>query len=224
MRYLIKLSPALFISMIFLINGCINVDQTVKINADGSGKINLHYWTKSSNLSLGDEIGGFSFKEEDIKKKFTSSNSDVKNLRIERKESDTTENVFLEIDFKDFNRLAAANGFAGVKSVWQKGDKGWEFIYAVSKDSVDTFNPEMKNYFLNYKFEFPGEVIASNGIKDVNSVTWKKPVSELNTDFEMTASIKSKQGICGLFGYEFIILVSAFLIYNKNFFRRKIKS
>src|SRR6266511_2309051 len=63
--------------------GCVNYDQKTKLNGDGSGSMKIHYWTKMSNMSMGTAVGKFDFDEAKAKDNFTSSNTDVKNIKVE---------------------------------------------------------------------------------------------------------------------------------------------
>ena len=126
-KLFLKLSFVIFAAVLF--SSCVNIDQQTKINKDGSGSISLHYWTATSNLSMGDELGGFSFTEDQIKKKFTSLNSDLTEIKIEKIDSDSTTHVRAKISFKDLNKLNEAEGFSKVKAVWEKTSDGFIFNY-----------------------------------------------------------------------------------------------
>lgn len=206
------------ISLLIFISGCINLEQTTKINDDGSGTIILHYWTKSSNLSMGDELGGLSFTEDKVKLNYSSPNTIVKSVNIENTDGDSNTHVKLNIDFKDFNLIPEAPGFSKIRTGWRKVNNIMEFSYVIKKDSVNVTG--MNDNILEYKFEFPDEVISTNGIKDDNTVTWKKTVSDLKENIEMTATVKSNTKVCGIFGYEFLILLCGFF-FIKNLKRTK---
>jgi len=209
-----------YISFLIFISGCINLQQTTKIHDDGSGTISLHYWTKSSNLSMGDELGGLSFTEDKVKQNFTSPNTTVKSVNIENKDDDSTTHVQLDIDFNDFNRLAEAPGFSKTRTGWNKGNNMMEFSYVIEKDSINVTG--LNDNILEYKFEFPNEVISTNGINDGNTVTWRKPLSDLKENLEMTATVKSKGKVCGIFGYGFLIVMSGLFLLRTGKQRRNI--
>ncbi|MBK8982491.1 MAG: hypothetical protein IPM38_09280 [Ignavibacteria bacterium] len=208
----------LFASIIF--QSCINIDQQTVINEDGSGTIFLHYSTRSSNLSMGDEIGGFSFSEEQIRKNYTSLNSDVTELKTEVTEADSTTHVRLKISFKDFNKLPEAKGFSNSRTEWKKGDDKYIFSYTLVKDTVSADKLASGEYKLIYRFTFPDEVIVSNGVIDGNSVSWEKSLSQLKEDINMTAEIKNETGVCGLFGIELPGILLLGLMYSGLRFRR----
>ncbi|MCB0725724.1 MAG: hypothetical protein KDC73_13605 [Ignavibacteriae bacterium] len=203
------------------LSGCVNVDQDTKLNADGSGTINLHYWTKMSNVSSSDEIGGFAFSEDKAKSNYTSSNSEVKSVNISDDLEDSTKHVKLEITFKDINALPSAKGFEKVTTSWKEGSDGMDFNYTLKQDTSNAKNMGASDTKLTYKFEFPGEVISTNGRKDGQTVEWDKTLADLKEDVEMTATVKKEGGKCGLFGLELPVLVMAGMIFLYGYRRKK---
>ncbi len=215
-----NLKYLLFIFATLFLQSCINLEQQTTINKNGSGTISLHYWTRSSNLSMGDELGGFSFSEEQIRKNYTSINSDVTELKTEVIESDSTSHVRLKISFKDFNKLPEAKGFSNTKTEWKKDDGKYIFNYTQGKDTVSADKLASGEYKLIYGFNFPDEVIISNGVIDGNSVRWEKSLSQLKDDIVMTAEIKNERGACGLFGLELPGILLLGLMYSGFGLRR----
>lgn len=211
-KIVFKIFVLLLISILF--NSCINIEQSTVLNQDGSGTINLHYWTKNSNLSMGEEIGGFNFTEEKIRDSYNSSATDVKEIKLEKNENDSTTHVKVIIAFKDFNKLSGADGFSKIQSSWMKGNNGMDFKYILKKDTINARNLGMEQHILNYNFDFPGEVISSNGTIEGNSVVWRKTIADLKEDLIMSATIKLKSSICGLFGLELPIILFIGLLYR----------
>ncbi|MBS1515516.1 MAG: hypothetical protein JSS63_10805 [Bacteroidetes bacterium] len=208
---------------LIVINGCVNVDQKVTLKSDGSGTIKLHYWTGMKNLSMGDEIGGFSFSESGVKSNYTASGIEPSNIKIEENTDDSTKHVKLDISFKDFNKLSDAKGFAKSKTSWAKGKDGMDYKYTLLKDTANAGGMGMEEFKLVYETTFPGEVTATNGTKDGMKVTWNKTVADLKNDVEMTASVKGGDSgkKCGLFGMELPIIVGLGLMFAFTFKNKK---
>ena len=186
----------------FVLSGCVDLEQKAKINADNSGTMKVHYWTKSSNLNMGSDLGTFGFTEDKARANYSSTNSEVTSVKVDKKENDSTTHVMVDLNFKDINKLTAAVAFKNIKVSYEKGKEGIDFKYTLLKDTVNNSGDNK----LNFEFEFPSEVVASNGKKDGNKVTWEKTISDLKNDVEMTATIKSGKK-CGLFGIELPIIV-----------------
>lgn len=220
-----------FLLIAVFLNGCINVNQNTVIFENGSGTINLHYWTKSyytqsgegSNaIQMGDDIGGFTFIESQIKEKYTSPNTEIKEMKKYSEVSDTTTHVSLLIAFKDFNKLNEAQGFAKIKTQWIKGEDGMDFSYVIPKDTTIKKEYIRNEDKLSYTFMFPNEVLKSNGMIEDKSVKWSKSVNELaDGNIEMTATIKTKSKLCSMFGIELPVIILAGMIFIN---RKKIKT
>ena len=209
-------------SVFIYIAGCVNVEQKTTLKEDGSGSMKLHYWTKMSNLNMGDEIGGFSFSDDKVKSDFTSGNCTPSDVKIEEKLDDSTKHVNLMVTFKDINKLSDAKGFSKTKQSWTKGKDGMDFKYTLMKDTANAGQMGMNEYKLSYTFEFPAEVTATNGNKDGKTVTWNKTVADLTNDVDMTATVKTEGGKkCGLFGYELPVIFLFGMTFMYTVRRRK---
>ena len=207
-NYYLKIAISSFVLFLAVyLSGCVNVDQKTKLNSDGSGTIDLHYWTKMSNVSSSDELGGFAFSEDKAKANYTSGNTEVTSVKVEDNLDDSTKHVNLEIAFKNINDLSSAKGFEKTTASWKEGDDGMDFSYILAQDTSNAKNMGASDTKLTYEFEFPGEVIETNGRKDGQKVVWEKTLADLKEDVEMTATVKSDKGGCGLFGYELPVIV-----------------
>jgi hypothetical protein len=221
MKPLFKFVPFLLVfAFAMYLVGCVNLDQKTTIGADGSGSMKVKYWTKSSNVS-GDELAGFGFTDAKVKSNYTSSSTEPSNIKIEKNTTtDSMITVTLDVKFKDLNKLSDAKAFSKVKSSWVKGKDGMDFKYTLLQDTSNAKQMGMSDYKLNYEFEFPGEVLATNGKKDGQKVTWSKTVADLKEDVDFTASVKAGKK-CGLFGLELplVLLVGMTFVYGLK--RRK---
>jgi hypothetical protein len=203
------------------LSGCVNVNQKTTINADGSGAIKLEYWTKMSNLTSSTDLGDFSFEEAKAKTNYTSSNSDVSNVKVADKLDDSTKHVTMDISFKNLNDLPKAKGFEKITSSWKEGKEGMDFKYTLLKDTSAADNMGASDIKLTYEFTFPGEVLSTNGTKTDKTVKWEKSLSDLKNDIDMTASVKKEGKKCGLFGLEMPLVFLLGMIFVRRFTRKK---
>lgn len=194
--------------LILKLPGCIQLEQQTKLNADGSGTMNIHYWTKTSNI-IGEEISGFGFTEDKVNVNYTSQNTEVSEVKIEKNLNDSTTHVSLKLSFKDINRITDAKAFSKVKATWEKHADGILFQYILIKDTANANKPGMNDYKLSYEFDFQNEIIRTNGRMEDNKVYWEKTIADLKEDIEMTAIVKegSKKS-CGLFGIELPVIIT----------------
>ena len=203
------------------LSGCVNVDQKTKVSKDGSGEITLHYWTKMSNVKSSDDLGGFAFTKDKASSNYSSSNTEVKDVKVEEDLEDSTKHVTVEMTFKDLNNLSSAKGFEKIKTSWKEGDDGMDFTYTLLQDTSSAKNMGAKDNKLDYEFEFEDEVVSTNGRKDGNKVVWNNTLADLKEDVEMTATIKGGKKGCGLFGIELPLVVFAGIIFLVNRKRKK---
>jgi len=203
----------IFLMSVVLFSGCVNLTQKTVINFDGSGTMTLNYATKTNNLSIGDNVGGFYFSESKIRETYTSENSEIKNLKIENSEKDSLVTVNLELSFKDFNKLNSAKGFARTESEWKAENDIYKFKFYILKDSINASIPGMDNYNFKYEFNFPGLVSETNGTRDGNrNVVWEIAVSQFKNNVELNAIIEKEKGGCGMFGIELPLLFLLLLL------------
>ncbi len=203
-----KMLLALFtvLTLGFYLSGCVNLDQKTVLKDDGSGTMKVKYWTKSSNVTS-DELAGFGFTEAKAKANYSSSNTEVSDIVVKKNATtDSTTEVSLNVKFKDFNKLSDAKAFSKIKASYVKGKDGMDFKYVLLEDTANSKQMGMNEYKLTYEFDFPGEVINTNGKKDGKVVKWENTVADLKDDIEYTATIKSG-GKCGLFGLELPIII-----------------
>lgn len=205
------------------ISGCVNYEQSTKLNADGSGTMTVHYWTKMSNFSMGTTIGKFDFEESKAKSNYTSGNTEVKSIKVEdRPNEDSTKHVTMEISFKDINKLSDATGFQGTKISWKESTDGMELKYTLLEDTSASKTMGASDYKVTYTFDMPSEIVSTNATKkEGQKLTWNYTVADLGKDIEMTANVKKAKGkTCGIFG-----MVMAFgLIGLAYYSKRKKKS
>ncbi len=225
MKYKLKL---LFVLTVFLFSffinlaGCVNYDQNTTINEDGSGSMKIHYWSSMKNFSMGTALGKFEFDEEKAKDKYKSSNTEVTNIKVEDKLDDSTKNVFVELTFKDINKLNDAKGFESVKVTWKEVTDGMELKYTLLMDTTAAKNISASNYTITYEFKMPSEVVSTNGTKDGQTIKYNYSLADLSKDIEMITVVKkSDSKFCGLFG---IIAGSTLIGFSFYSQRRKRKN
>jgi hypothetical protein len=219
------LSVFLFFTMVYLA-GCVNYDQHTTLNADGSGSMKIHYWTKMSNFSMGTTLGKFDFEEGKAKENFTSPNTDVKSVKVEDKLDDSTKHVNVELSFKDVNKLSETKGFSEVRPSWKEGKDGMELKYTLLKDSSAANNMGASDYKVTYTFDLPDEIVSTNATKkEGKSCTWEYKVSDLGKDIEMTAVVKKAKGkTCGIFGIFLAFGIIGIAYYKQKNKKSTIKS
>lgn len=184
--------------------GCVNYDQKTTIKEDGSGSMKIHYWSGMKNFSMGTTLGKFEFDESKAKDKFKSGNTDVTSIKVEDKLDDSTKHVYVDLTFKDINKLSDAKGFESAKATWKEVSDGMELKYTLLKDTSAASQMSATDYKVTYEFTLPSEIVSTNGTKDGQTVKYNYTLADLGKDLEMTTVVKRPKGkLCGIIGMAF---------------------
>lgn len=214
------LAVAVFMFALYL-SGCVNYDQKTTLKDDGSGSMKIHYWSSMKNFSMGTTLGKFEFDEGKAKDKYKSGNTDVTSIKVEEKLDDSTKHVYLDVTFKDINKLADAKGFESVKVTWKEANDGMELKYTLLADTSAAKQMSSSDYKVTYEFEMPSEIISTNGTKDGQKVKYSYTVADLGKDIDMTTVVKKSGGkLCGIIGMAMGTMLIGFAYYAQ---RRKKK-
>jgi hypothetical protein len=213
------LAVAVFAFSLYLA-GCVNYDQKTTLKEDGSGSMKVHYWSSMKNFSMGTTLGKFEFDEPKAKDKYKSGNSDVTSIKVEEKLDDSTKHVYIELTYKDINKLADAKGFEGVKVSWKDVTDGKELKYTLLADTSAAKQMSASDYKVTYEFEMPSEIISTNGTKEGQTVKYSYTLSDLGKDIDMTTVVKKSGGkMCGFIGMAMSTLLIGFAFFAQR--RRK---
>ncbi|MCX7878796.1 MAG: hypothetical protein N2510_09195 [Ignavibacteria bacterium] len=215
-----SLYTLLLLFFILFISGCVNYEQKTTLKEDGSGSMKIHYWSEMKNFSMGTTLGKFDFDESKAKDKYSSSNTTVNSVKVEDKLDDSTKHVWLELDFKDINKISDAKGFDGVNATWTEVSDGMQLKYVVPKDTSAAGQMNAGQYSLTYEFTMPSEIVSTNGTKDGQTVKYSYKLSDLNKDLEMTITVKKAKGkLCGIIGFAASVLIIGYAYFRQ---RRKV--
>jgi hypothetical protein len=208
-------SLILFASVCFA--GCVNYDQKTTIKEDGSGSMKIHYWSNMKNFSMGTTLEDFEFEEAKAKEKYKSSNSEVTSIKVEDKLDDSTKHVFIELTFKDLNKLKDAKGFAGVNSSWKEVADGLEMKYTLIKDTTAANLFNSSDYKVTYEFTMPSDIVSTNGTKDGQTVKYSYTLADFGKDIEMTTVVKKPKGkLCGILGFVMSTMLIGLAYYRQK--------
>jgi hypothetical protein len=204
--------------MLLLAAGCINYDQQMELNSNGSGKMVMHYSMASqlvSMMQMGGSSGGegenempFKLKEEEVKADLKAPG--VKVEKFETKTEGDQQHFYVHLTFDKVTSLNATKTFKDMQITW-KEDGGVTTFSQVLKgkkkaagatEGDDQMGKQMAqamfgNAAFKYNVKFPAKVLPApdtNGTisEDGQSVSWSFPLVEMESgDKVMTAKFKS---------------------------------
>lgn len=223
-----KYYPVLFLLLSFGLCSCINLEQKMSLNEDGSGTMQIHYWTHNSNITS-EEIYGFGFTDYTVKKNYTSENSQPNDIVIERNDADSTTHVRLSLKFRDVTRLPEASSFSKISADWSLEEKEdvMVLIYRLLQDSINALSPGMNELKIVHEFTFPGDVVGTNGMQNGRTVRWENTVADLIHNVDLVAKVdpetqaQEDKKSCGLFGLELPIVFGITLLFLRKTRRKK---
>jgi hypothetical protein len=183
--------------------GCINYDQELTLNPDGSGTVKIRY-DRTGGSTGGEEEGSvdmsaapkLSFTEEEIMAEYEGAPVTVRDIEIGETDEGVPEATYY-IDFKNITDLNGRGVFAleGDKlkqtfSIDSDGDN--QIFKQLVQLKMDVDDPsQLSEYKFTYILNAPGEIVDSNGTVAGNTVSWEYSLDKLiNTDTEMTATYK----------------------------------
>ncbi len=219
MKKIILISiSSLFVVLLAL--SCINYEQEVTLNPDGSGVAKIHYW-----MQTGSDTGDIKapVKEEDIKEEYGKVEGvKVSEIKVEDKEGNT--HVYFTLNFDNLKAFlnTELGGLDKEASYFKEKEGKYDFLGVVKgsaeegAEEMDDFTKSMLGeYKFTYLFHFPGKVLETNGEideKDPKTVRWEYSLAEISSKpkLEMKASVE-KAGI-GLNITLIIIIVVVIII------------
>ncbi len=209
MRFKILGLAALAVALV-VVAGCINYDQELTLNPDGSGMVKIRYDRTGGSSGEGEEgsldvsaAPELSFTEEEIMAEYEGPAVTVRDIVIGETDAGVPEASYVI----DFNNVTDLNGY-GIFAL--EGDKLKQtFSLEPSGDNqvfkqlvqlkMDVEDPsQLSDYKFTYLLNAPGEIVETNGTVTENTIKWEYTLDKLiNTDTEMTATFKGAAPAAG---------------------------
>ena len=210
----------LFIALALLsFASCINYDNEITLNNDGSGKIHIHYWMAESMYNMmkgappkeGEEPKADPFAEEEVVKSYQGEGLSVSNFKTEPDtEKEPNRHVWLDVSFKNITNLSNCKEFE--KWVFKFDAKDSIAFSAVlpsekqpdaemteeEKKSAKSASDMLAGYTYAMTIKFPGKVLETNGTidpADPMKVKWTTSMSAKNDEgMNLTAKVEKGKG------------------------------
>jgi hypothetical protein len=213
-----KIRLIFLLLMVGSLTGCINYDESITLNADGSGTMLMHYsiaqqlfammqMSEGSEQGQGEDEMPFKFKESEIRSGMSAPGVTVE--KVESKAEGDQQHFYVHVKFNKLTDLNQTEPFKKMPFEWVEGDDNITYRQNLEGDKKQTEeNPmgdQMASAMLgNAKFRFevklPSKAIAAetNGTiqQDGQTVVWEWPLLEASKGKEMVA--KFEKGGLGL--------------------------
>jgi hypothetical protein len=183
-----RIRAAVLCAAALLASGCINYEQRTHLRDDGSGDMEIHYWTKESAVTW---LSGepFKFDEAEIERQYGGSNATVESAKAETNDADSTRHVRVRIAFKDINTLSETPAFRGVRFSFRVA--GDSMFFRQEHDANSSANGlGLDRYTVTYAYDLPGDVVRSNATRvDGTTLVWRYKLSDLSNSVALTATM-----------------------------------
>ena len=165
------------------IPGCINYIQDVNLYPDGSGKMKIHYWTKTPDTSSAKFLGKISiFNQDSIKKEFTSPYTKVDGVKVYADTTDSTTHAIVEFSFNSIDSLNQTKGFENAHFTFKDGASGQKVFSQFIPPTATGFGIDGSNFKIQYKYTFSGEIVQHNAQKiEKKTLVWNYTLSDIGT-------------------------------------------
>jgi hypothetical protein len=211
----------LVILCVVFIAGCINYEENVKLNADGSGTVVMHYSIAQqlfAMMQMGESTAEkgkedempFKFSEAEIRSDMNAPGVTVE--KVESKAEGDQQHFYVTAKFNKLTDLNQTGAFKKMKFEWNETDKNVTFRHVLEgdkkqKEEANPMGDQMASAMMgNAKFKFqvtlPNQALPApdtNGTiqEDGKTVVWEWPLLEASKGQTMVASFE-KGGFGGL--------------------------
>jgi len=200
-------------TLLFLLQGCITYEQHTTLEEDGSGSMEIHYFI-SEKMFMWMKDGTLAFNEDSVRHQYAADGITVESAHTASQASDSTRHVRVRLAFDDITRLPECRGFEKLTFLWQREGDIFRFAQDIPMAN-DTDNEFLEEYTFTYSYVFPGTIRECNAdTVEGNRAVWVFPLSQLNSDVQMTAIVEASSGksVYWVLGVMAVVLLLTFLI------------
>jgi hypothetical protein len=149
--------------------GCVDYEETLSLNPDGSGTVEVHYWTGAENVAGDDELSmlpeRFVFDAARAEKIWAGPGVrlDVFSVDTETIVTDTTVHAHLSISFDHVRNLSSpVRGFSDREATFDTED-GLTLTMIVGRGKGGDVDTSVASDVFTFIVEMPGEIEETNG-------------------------------------------------------------
>jgi hypothetical protein len=220
-----KIQRFLFVAILFVASlvlaGCMNMQQELWFNPDGSGKFSMDVGMSESLVNMAEVSGGTGIPtEQDLKQQFVGSNADyVKNVETKTYTKDGYVHYTVSADVSDMQKFFASSqfkneGFAVTLEKLANGNSSFKQAINMnsalgsssglgesSTDMASMMGAAFEGQYWTLRVHVPN-MVNTNGAwnKSGGYAEWKVPMKDLfsNQGYEMSLEYSSRPSLLGI--------------------------
>lgn len=147
----------------FIINGCINYEQKAYLYPDGTGKMEIHYWTKAADSASLASLSSLNiFNQDTVKTEFDYPFLKELKVKCYVDSSDSTVHTKINFDFTSIDSLNQIRTFSQYQFSLTDGAAGQKVFSQFIPPITSGFGMDSQNYKIKYVYTFHGDVVFHN--------------------------------------------------------------
>lgn len=169
-------------ALIVLLGGCLNFEQEVSLNPDGSGSMKIHYWMQIPPVSKDEILPQLNiFNKDSLTAQFNSKDIKLHNLTVVADTTDSTFHTRIEFEFVHIDSLNKLKPFSDAGFSLQDGAAGQKIFSQFIAPVASGFGLEdAAKFHVSYVYSFPGEIITHNATTvGKKTLTWSYTLDQL---------------------------------------------
>ncbi len=206
----------------FILTGCLNYYQEVKLAIDGSGSMHIDYWMllpDDASTNVVSKVGLFT--PDSIKKKFTSEYSVVENVMVYQDTTDSTTHAVLDLTFTHIDSLNKTKAFSDAQFSFKENSAGYIVFSQFIPPMATGFGIDGSGYHVRYQYTFAGDIITHNAhTSSGRTLTWQYALSEIGGGKTISVTFrpfKLKETPVWIFVLSgFVLLLVIFFLFRKK--------
>ncbi len=206
----------------FILTGCLNYYQEVKLAIDGSGSMHIDYWMllpDDESASVVNKIGIFT--PDSIIKEFSSDYSVVENVVVYQDTTDSTTHAVLDLTFTHIDSLNKTKAFSDAQFSFKEGAAGHIVFSQFIPPLATGFGIDGSAYYVSYQYTFAGDIITHNAhTSSGRTLTWLYALSEIGGGKTISVTFrpfKLKETPAWIFILSgFVLLLVIFFLFRKK--------
>lgn len=165
------------------ISGCMNYIQNTNIYPDGSGKMAISYWMKTTDQEFSKVINRIGiFNADSIRREFTSNFIQIENINVYADTTDSTTHATIKFSFQYIDSLNRTRIFRDSQFSFKDGASGQKIFSQFIPPIATGFGIDGSNFRVSYIYKFSGEIITHNAqSQDKQTLTWQYSLDELGS-------------------------------------------
>lgn len=179
----VRLTGSVFFLLVVLsLTGCLNYNQEVSLNPDGSGTMKIHYWMQIPPVSKDELIPQLSiFNKDSLLSQFDAKFVKIHNLTVVADTTDSSYHTRIEFEFVHIDSLSKLKPFADAGFSLQDGAAGQKVFSQFISPVASGFGLDDGTKFnVTYIYGFPGEIITHNATAvGKKTLTWSYSLGQL---------------------------------------------